>query len=278
VLQKLHGIETPADYLREYVGVSDPVKGYNSAPFDVLYRAPCYSQSEMAIVLKNPNITPADVEAANVDSTLNSQDPPNRRIGEDYRILNNLSNNQSLSERFKTVSRESAYGIGGWFTNHPGPQVRMKELIREVDTAGLIELESRDDETVKSYLSPQENNKTGRHGPEVAPEDIAEVYDDFYVTELCKLRAPTGNWPFSPEEESIAKWYLIRELKAVNPDIIFVLGQKPTSTLSSFANEQIEPNLYRSRAFNGAYIITLDHPSYPQADYSPLSQHLSTVT
>lgn len=99
--------------------------------------------------------------------------------------------------------------------------------------------------------------------------EVSSVFKDLYITELSKLRAPTGNWPFHLEERILQKYYLRNEIQAVKPKLVIGMGQRPRQVLTELASERISDRSYHLPTSDKSprFLITLDHPFYPSADY-----------
>jgi len=272
-MRRVRNVESPADYLTTYPDFSAPPEEYQVAPLDLVYRIPSLHRSDVMLVLKNPNITAERINEG--------------MYWEDRLIKRMLSGTSDLTERIRALSRVSAPHIADYFVKHPGPQVRMKKLVRAAAAGGYLNADALSDGP-KPYLRPSKPVED-LDSPSDVPlgtdwGDIAPVYGDFYVTELCKLRAPTGSWPFHQEERVISKQYLRREIEAVDPTLVVALGKRPSNVLREIAEDAVQQSnatdLYHLRSVNGStrYLLTLQHPSYPRADYAAAEKSFELAT
>lgn len=258
-MKKVRNVESPAEYLSNYLGFTKSVDAYESYPLELVYRVPSLTPADVMLVLKNPNITESSV--SNGEGT-----------SEDALMAEYISEDDPRPRKIEQMRQITAVWMANWFTNHPGPQVRLKKLVEAGIEGGYIPERWKGSEKECLQPSPgkEEVNSVEDIPADKSSPEISSFFEYFYVTELSNLRAPTNKWPFHLEEQVLAKQYLRKEIETVDPKLIIATGGKPQSVTKELAVERLDEELYRLEGSEGSdrYLLALDHPSYPSADYS----------
>lgn len=258
-MKNVRGVESPAEYLSDYLGYTEVADPYKNYPLDLVYRVSSLIPADVMLVLKSPNITKSSVSSGQGTS-------------EDALIAEYISEEEPRPRKIQKIRQISSVWLANWFAKHPGPQVRLKKLV-EAGIEGEYIPESwrgREKEFLKPSPSKNEVNSVEDIPADKTSPEISSFFEYFYVTELSQLRAPTSKWPFHLEEQVLAKQYLKKEIDTVDPKLIIASGEKPQSVMKELAVEQLDDELYRLERSDGSdrYLLVLDHPSYPSADYS----------
>jgi len=267
-IQEERNVSSPADYFREYLGFSNIDSAYENYPLDIIYRVPSLSPAEVMIVLKNPNISESSVSSGG-------------GTGEDILLDKYLNGTDSPEDKVEKIEDVSRIWISEWFADNHGPQARLKKIVGHGIEGGYIP--DIEDKSEKQLLLPtvrkEDVDSPGEIPTDVPTEEISGFHNRFYVTELSKLRAPQNEWPFHLEEQVIAKDYLRNEIEVVDPTLVIAMGDKPRTVVKEFGVESVGENLYRLTGFEDSdrYLLVLDHPSYPPADYSPAAEAFSRL-
>ena len=258
-MSSVRNVESPAEYLSNYLGFTKAVGAYESYPLDLVYRVPTLTPADVMLVLKNPNITELSVSKGEGTS-------------EDALIAEYISEEDPRPRNIEKMRQITAVWMANWFTNHPGPQVRLKKLVEAGIEGGYVSerWSGREKECLKPSPGKDEVNSVEDIPEDKSSPEISTFFKYFYVTELSKLRAPTSKWPFHLEEQVLAKQYLRKEIEIVDPKLIIATGGKPQSVTKELAVERLDEELYRLEGSDGSdrYLLVLDHPSFPSADYS----------
>lgn len=265
-MRRVRGAKTPTEYFQEYLDYENPSSEFSDYPLEVVFRVPSLSPADVMLVLKNPGIS---------EGWVSGESPPR----EDQVMNEVLSEETTRLEKIRGLARVTAPHVANWFADHPGPQVRMKKLTTTAVESGYLPRNTDIDPTSKQYFLPrtpiQEITSRDDAPLDIPTNETAPIYDDFYVTELAKFRAPTGDWPFHQEESVIAKQYVRKEIETVNPKLVIALGKRPSRVLREMSVQTIDnagtDKLYKLTEVGerSRFLLTLPHPSYPGADYSP---------
>jgi len=249
------------EYLTEYPDFDDIHPVYTDALIDITYRVHSLEPADVMVVMKNPNMVDGSPTA------------------EDRFLLQYLDETDSRTERVQKISQVAVDWLSRWLVEHPGPQIRMKQLVKMLSDMGVID----NVEEPKQYLSPSDLLSKQDSVPDPTEEtpptsagETADVFRDIYFTNLCKFRAPTGTLPLYAEELVLAKTYLENEINLVNPRLVIGTGTKPGNILRELATEEIRDGLYRIETQNSepTYLLNLQHPSYPKADYTAARENI----
>lgn len=84
--------------------------------------------------------------------------------------------------------------------------------------------------------------------------------EDVYICNVVKCRPP-GNRDPEPDEVAACSPFLVRQLKAINPEVIVALGKPAAHTLLE-TREAISRLRGRFRDFHGIPLMPTYHPSY----------------
>ncbi len=91
-------------------------------------------------------------------------------------------------------------------------------------------------------------------------ESIGLSRDGVYICNVLKCRPPENRSPL-PEEISVCKEYLLRQIEAISPKVIVCLGKYAAYTLLE-ADEPITKIRGKDYDYRGIHIIPTFHPAY----------------
>jgi hypothetical protein len=207
---------------------------------------------------------------------------------EDQLLADALNDVSDRRERLQLLSRIASVWIADWLVKHPGPQVQSKALVKELYDEGLIEDTDNllANDKLKPFLSGRDTPYAGTQLNEVmksreevsvdeslipsSPGDVSPFLSQVYLTELSKVRSPTGEWPFWLHERYLQRDHLQAEIELIEPEVVITLGKRPGDVAFEIAETDTEENHTTYTTQNGSQvkIVSLSHPSYPQADYA----------